>query len=75
MIVISWHMKAQEMGYYQKDEFLNGLKDLNADTIEKLKAKVQSLRDELKDANKQRDIYKFAWHFAKDDAEKKTISA
>jgi hypothetical protein len=75
MIVLSWHMKAVEMGYYQKDEFMNGLKELNCDGPEKLKARIPVLRDELKDSNKLREIYKFAWQFAKDDAEKKTICA
>eukprot|EP01122_Echinamoeba_exundans_P016692 TRINITY_DN8539_c0_g1_i1.p1 TRINITY_DN8539_c0_g1~~TRINITY_DN8539_c0_g1_i1.p1 ORF type:complete len:293 (-),score=70.69 TRINITY_DN8539_c0_g1_i1:201-1079(-) len=74
MVVLSWHMKAVEMGYYQRDEFMNGLKELNCDGPEKLKAKIPSLRDELKDNNKLREIYKFAWQFAKDDAEKKTIT-
>lgn len=74
MIVLSWHMKAQEMGYYQKEEFINGLKELNCDSVDKIKGKLPALREELKDNNKLREIMKFAWHFAKDDAEKKTIS-
>ncbi|AQK56590.1 Defective in cullin neddylation protein [Zea mays] len=49
MLVISWHMKASTMCEFTRQEFIGGLQSIGVDSIEKLQAKLPSLRAELKD--------------------------
>jgi len=73
VLVLAWHLKAVEMGYFTKKEFTEGFKALNCDTIDKIKAKFDGFRTELNDPAKLKEIYKYSFHFVKEDADKKTI--
>ncbi len=53
---------------YKKEEFINGMATMQIDSLDKLKSKVKSLRDELKNQEKLKDIYKFCFSFAKEPA-------
>ncbi|XP_048494851.1 uncharacterized protein LOC104906365 isoform X2 [Beta vulgaris subsp. vulgaris] len=70
MLVISWHMKAATMCEYSKQEFIGGLQALGIDSLEKLKERVPYMRSELKDEQKFRDIYIFAFGWAKEKGQK-----
>ncbi|KAG0464326.1 hypothetical protein HPP92_020395 [Vanilla planifolia] len=69
-LVISWHMKAATMCEFSKQEFIGGLQSLGVDTIQKLREKIPSLRAELKDEQKFRDIYFYAFGWAKEKGQK-----
>lgn len=45
--VCSWHFGAETMCEYSQKEFEEGMASLNCDSLEKLKAKLPSLRAEL----------------------------
>jgi len=47
----------------------------SCDSIEKITGKIQHLRDEMKDPAKFKEIYRFGFHFAKEDADKKVLRA
>ncbi|KAK8643672.1 hypothetical protein V6N13_012955 [Hibiscus sabdariffa] len=70
MLVISWHMQASTMCEYTKEEFCNGLRDLRVDTLEVFREKLTSIREELKDEEKYRKIYNFAFGWATEKGEK-----
>eukprot|EP00246_Nothoceros_aenigmaticus_P012694 TRINITY_DN4054_c0_g1_i2.p1 TRINITY_DN4054_c0_g1~~TRINITY_DN4054_c0_g1_i2.p1 ORF type:complete len:258 (+),score=35.22 TRINITY_DN4054_c0_g1_i2:203-976(+) len=70
MLVISWHMKAATMCEFSRQEFIMGLQSLGVDSVDKLKYLLPSLRQELKDEHKFRDIYNFAFGWAKEKGQK-----
>uniref|UniRef100_A0A804PWQ7 Defective in cullin neddylation protein n=1 Tax=Zea mays TaxID=4577 RepID=A0A804PWQ7_MAIZE len=51
-------------------EFIGGLQSIGVDSIEKFRGKLPSLRAELKDDNKFRDIYNFAFTWAREKGQK-----
>jgi len=72
-LVIAYHLNAQEMGYFSREEFMSGFQKLNCDTIEKIKEKLPSLRDQLEDASFFKEIYKYSFEFYKESKEKRGI--
>jgi DCN1-like protein 4/5 len=73
MLVLAWHMQAKTMGFFSRQEFIDGLKKLQVDSIHKLRQTFAAqLMQDLKDAKKFKQIWKFAFLFTK-DAESKVL--
>lgn len=70
MLVLSWHMKAATMCEFSKQEFIGGLQSLGIDSLEKLREKLPFMRSEMKDEHKFREIYNFAFSWAKEKGQK-----
>ncbi|KAL4365120.1 hypothetical protein AHAS_Ahas07G0074300 [Arachis hypogaea] len=70
MLVLSWHMKAGTMCEFSKKEFIEGLQSLGIDSLEKFREKIPYMRSELKDEQKFREIYNFAFNWAKEKGQK-----
>ncbi|XP_042060223.1 DCN1-like protein 1 [Salvia splendens] len=70
MLVVSWHMKAATMCEFSKQEFITGLQSLGIDSMEKLKERIPFMRSELKDEQKFREIYNYAFGWAKEKGQK-----
>ncbi|KAJ8640899.1 hypothetical protein MRB53_017593 [Persea americana] len=70
MLVLSWHMKAATMCEFSRQEFVSGLQALGVDSLEKLRERMQFMRAELKDEQKFREIYNFAFGWAKEKGQK-----
>eukprot|EP00899_Mesostigma_viride_P019837 jgi/Mesvir1/27855/Mv07524-RA.1 len=70
MLVLSWHMKAETMCEYSKEEFIGGLRKLNCDSIDKLRALLPTLRKEINDEAKFGAIYNFAFNWSKERGQK-----
>ncbi|KAK9266600.1 hypothetical protein L1049_027338 [Liquidambar formosana] len=70
MLVVSWHMKAATMCEFSKQEFIGGLQALGIDSLEKFRERIQFMRSELKDEQKFREIYNFAFGWAKEKGQK-----
>lgn len=70
VLIIAWKFRAQQQCEFTRDEFVNGFTELGVDSIEKLKAKLQVLEGELRDANKFKDFYQFTFNYAKEHAQK-----
>ncbi|CAI9087989.1 OLC1v1022210C1 [Oldenlandia corymbosa var. corymbosa] len=70
LLVLSWHMKAATMCEFSKQEFIGGLQSLGVDSLEKLREKLPFMRSELKDEQKFREIYNFAFGWAKEKGQK-----
>ncbi|BBH01434.1 hypothetical protein Prudu_011702 [Prunus dulcis] len=69
-LVVSWHMKAATMCEFSKQEFIDGLETLGIDSLEKFREKIPFMRSELKDEQKFREIYNFAFGWAKEKGQK-----
>ncbi|KAK9065518.1 hypothetical protein SSX86_014919 [Deinandra increscens subsp. villosa] len=70
MLVISWHMKAATMCEFSKQEFFGGLQSLGIDSLEKFRERLPFIRSELNDDQKFKEIYIFAFDWAKDKGQK-----
>ncbi|KAB1216875.1 DCN1-like protein [Morella rubra] len=70
MLVVSWHMKAATMCEFSKQEFLGGLQALGIDSLDKFRERIAFMRSELKDDQKFREIYNFAFGWAKEKGQK-----
>ncbi|KAK6154551.1 hypothetical protein DH2020_008799 [Rehmannia glutinosa] len=70
MLVVSWHMKAATMCEFSKQEFIGGLQSLGVDSLEKFRERISFMRSELKDEHKFREIYNFAFGWAKEKGQK-----
>ncbi|GAB2276350.1 hypothetical protein Dimus_011080 [Dionaea muscipula] len=70
MLVLSWHMKAATMCEFSKQEFIGGLQALGIDSLDKFRERIPYMRSELKDEQKFREIYNFAFAWAKEKGQK-----
>ena len=70
MLVLSWHFAAATMCEFSKDEFLEGMEDLNCNSIESLRRKLPQLRSELKNEQTFQEIYNYAYGFACEKGQK-----
>ncbi|KAG0227474.1 DCN1-like protein 2 [Actinomortierella wolfii] len=63
MIVMAWHLKAENMCEFKRAGFVEGWTQLKCDTIEKMRASIATMRQELKDDATFKQIYQFAFTF------------
>ncbi|XP_065341767.1 DCN1-like protein 4 isoform X1 [Cloeon dipterum] len=66
MLVLAWKMKAKQMAYFTQEEWLQGMTEMSCDSIEKLRYKLDSLRNLLKDSATFKSIYRYSFDFTKD---------
>jgi DCN1-like protein 1/2 len=59
-------MNAAVMCKFTRDEWVNGWVKMGVDSIDKLRAKLPELRADLRDANKWRDIYTYAYMWSRE---------
>jgi DCN1-like protein 1/2 len=59
-------MNAAVMCKFTRDEWTNGWVKMGVDSIDKLRAKLPELRADLRDANKWRDIYTYAYMWSRE---------
>ncbi|KZC09590.1 DCN1-like protein 1 [Dufourea novaeangliae] len=70
VLIIAWKFRAETQCEFTKDEFMNGMMDLGVDSIDKLKARLSSLENELRDPQKFKDFYHFTFNYAKNPGQK-----
>jgi len=70
MLVISWKLNAESMGYFKLSEWKNGMADVECDNTLKLKEKLDHLRSLLHDAPTFKKIYRYAYDFSRDKNQK-----
>ncbi|ORZ27586.1 Cullin binding-domain-containing protein [Lobosporangium transversale] len=61
---------ADTMPIFTKDEWMKGMKELELDSTEQLKAAMPGLVATLKDPKKFREVYRYVFMFAKDSEQK-----
>uniref|UniRef100_A0A8B9E3Z2 DCN1-like protein n=2 Tax=Anser cygnoides TaxID=8845 RepID=A0A8B9E3Z2_ANSCY len=66
MLVLAWKLEAESMGFFTKEEWLKGMTSLQCDCTEKLQSKFDFLRSQLNDISSFKNIYRYAFDFARD---------
>jgi len=69
-LVIAYHMKAQQMGCFTREEFMKGFETLGLDTIDKIRKYLPKFRAELTDPVTFKNIYRFTFDFSKEPQQK-----
>ncbi|KAG8333308.1 DCN1-like protein 1 [Homalodisca vitripennis] len=70
VLIIAWKFRAAAQCEFTREEFMAGMTELCADSIEKLKCRLPSLEGELKDQNRFKDLYHFTFNYAKNPGQK-----
>eukprot|EP00882_Tetradesmus_deserticola_P003375 GHRQ01003571.1.p2 GENE.GHRQ01003571.1~~GHRQ01003571.1.p2 ORF type:complete len:254 (+),score=115.01 GHRQ01003571.1:293-1054(+) len=70
MLVISYHMGANIMCEYSRQEWVSGLTRMGTDSLDKLRAKLPELRAELADPARFQEVYSFAFSWAREKGQK-----
>lgn len=66
MLVLAWRLQAVNMGFFTKEEWLEGMSFLKCDSTERLQSKMEDLRSGLNDAALFKNIFRYAFDFARD---------
>jgi DCN1-like protein 4/5 len=70
ILIIAYFMDALQMGYFEYDEWIKGMKKMGTDTLDKLKQKLPELENYLLDPVFFKNLYKYAYNFARIDNQK-----
>ncbi|KAG9068586.1 DCN1-like protein 5 [Linnemannia hyalina] len=70
MLVLAYHLNADTMPIFTKDEWAKGMKKLEVDSTERFKAKLPDLVEKLKDPAHFKEFYRYIFMFAKDSEQK-----
>uniref|UniRef100_D1MPT4 Defective in cullin neddylation protein n=1 Tax=Galdieria sulphuraria TaxID=130081 RepID=D1MPT4_GALSU len=69
-LVLAWKLKASSTCEFSEKEFVEGLANLQVDSLEKLKRKLSSLRKEIEDPSKFRAFYQFVFQYSKEPSQR-----
>ena len=69
-LVISYYFKAETMGVFKKEEFLQGMQALGCESIQQLQKALPNLRNQLSNKTQFKEIYRFAFLFCRDPGAK-----
>lgn len=70
VLIIAWKCKAAVQCEFTREEFITGMQELGTDSIDKLRAKLPSLENEIKDFLKFKEFYHFTFNYAKNPGQK-----
>lgn len=67
VLVLAWKLDAEQMCQFTRNEFINGLKKLNVDSIHLIKLRLPDVVNELCENNEMfKDLYRFTFRFGLD---------
>lgn len=70
ILLICWKFKAAVQCEFTRKEFVDGMVELSADSLDSLKRRLPGVERELTDQSKFRDLYQFTFNFAKNPEQK-----
>ncbi|KAF7997882.1 hypothetical protein HCN44_009280 [Aphidius gifuensis] len=70
VLIIAWKFRAETQCEFTRDEFMTGMNELGVDGVDKLKSRLNSLENEIRDTQKFRDFYHFTFNYAKNPGQK-----
>uniref|UniRef100_A0A6A7FU92 Defective in cullin neddylation protein n=1 Tax=Hirondellea gigas TaxID=1518452 RepID=A0A6A7FU92_9CRUS len=73
-LAISWKLNMQEMGFYQRKEFVNGFSALGVDTFKSIKVEVNKFQQLLSTPAEFKDFYRWAFGYVKGANKSRTVS-
>ncbi|KAK4528495.1 hypothetical protein GAYE_SCF59G6439 [Galdieria yellowstonensis] len=69
-LVLAWKLQAKSACEFTETEFVDGLANMQVDSLEKLKKKLSSLRKELDDPSKFRAFYQFVFDYSREPSQR-----
>jgi hypothetical protein len=73
LLVIGFHLKANIIGVFTKEQFVNGFIKLNLSSIEEIKGNIPLFRQFAKDSKNLKDLYRYSLQFYREKPTHKTI--
>jgi DCN1-like protein 1/2 len=70
MLIIAYHLDSENMCEFTRENWIKGWTSLGCDSIESMKNKIPSLRDELNDPETFKKIYRFAFLFGRQETQR-----
>jgi len=70
MLVLSYKMDCKQMGFFTLKEWLTGLSELQCDSLNKIKSKIEFLRQLLNDPATFKSIYRYSFAWTKEPNQK-----
>jgi len=70
VLVISWHMRAENMCVYTKDEFMRGMGQMECKDLKALKKKLPELSAQMHDMEVFDAVYSWVYDFCKESSKK-----
>jgi len=64
-LALAWKLKAQEMGFFKRSEWVQGMTQLECDNCEKLKRQIPILRQLFDNEAQFKSIYQFSFDFSR----------
>lgn len=65
VLILAWKFKAKTQCEFTWEEFSTGLNEMKIDSLEKLKVKIPTLSEELRNPLSFRDFYQFTFNYAR----------
>ncbi|KAJ3217463.1 DCN1-like protein 1 [Dinochytrium kinnereticum] len=69
-LVLAWHLKCENACEFKRDGWIQGWTALGCDSLEKMKGAILIFRKELENEAAFKEIYQFAFNFAKQDGQR-----
>jgi len=69
----AYKLKCKVLGEIKRTEFVDGYTSAGCDTIDKIKADMNTVREMLKDKVKFRDFYRWLFDFIKEEPDRKSV--
>ncbi|KAI8384835.1 Cullin binding-domain-containing protein [Radiomyces spectabilis] len=69
-LIISYYLGSERMGEFERDRFVQGCMKLQCDTLEKLRASIPFLKNNLHNHDNFRDLYCYAFLFGRQTGQK-----
>eukprot|EP00298_Acanthocystis_sp_HF-20_P004248 c14591_g1_i1.p1 GENE.c14591_g1_i1~~c14591_g1_i1.p1 ORF type:complete len:269 (-),score=88.44 c14591_g1_i1:122-928(-) len=70
MLIFAWKLKATVMCEFTHSEFIEGMSQIRADSIETLKSRIPSLKSEIDDETTFKSFYNFSFTYSRDPGAK-----
>ncbi|KAK9852593.1 hypothetical protein WJX84_002616 [Apatococcus fuscideae] len=73
VLILAWKLGAQRMGYFSRDEFCSGCREMKATDVNKLRAALPGLEDEVAMPAAFQSFFQFAFRFCLMEPRQKII--
>jgi len=73
VLLFAWKLKAEVQCEFSRSEFVTGLTELRCDSIDKLIAVIPKIEQEIREIEKFKQFYRFAFDYAKSDPGQKCL--
>lgn len=70
VLLMCWKFKAEIQCEFSRKEFVDGMVELGADSLDMLRRRLLAVEQELQDSTKFKDLYQFTFNFAKNHGQK-----